>query len=353
MAGLRFDKVTKLYGKDVVGIKDVSFEAVDGSFLVLVGPSGCGKSTTLRLIAGLERVTSGRIYIGDKLVNDLTPRQRDIAMVFQNYALYPHMTVYENMAFGLRMRKYSRDEIDRRVKEAAKILQMESLLGRYPRALSGGQRQRVAVGRSIVREPKLFLFDEPLSNLDAKLREEMRAELLRLHTRLNATIVYVTHDQIEAMTMGTQIVVLNEGRVQQIADPLTLYNRPANLFVAGFIGSPTMNFIQGRIEKGDFICEEFVLKGVASSSISSSSVTLGVRPEDVKLRRDEGIARAEIEIIETLGSELYLYVKVGTGSTLVVKSPATTGFTRGESIAVELMREKLHFFDGETGERIL
>jgi multiple sugar transport system ATP-binding protein len=251
MAKVRLEHVWKRFGK-VVAVKDFNLETEDGEFVVFVGPSGCGKTTTLRMIAGLEEISEGRIYIGDRLVNDVPPKDRDIAMVFQNYALYPHMNVYENMAFGLRLRRYPKDEIDRRVKEAARILKIEHLLNRKPRELSGGQRQRVAMGRAIVREPKVFLMDEPLSNLDAKLRVEMRAEIAKLQRRLGVTTIYVTHDQVEAMTLGHRIVVMKDGEIQQVDTPLNLYDFPANRFVAGFIGSPSMNFIRAHVEaQGD------------------------------------------------------------------------------------------------------
>ena len=359
MLKLELLNVCKIYDGDVIGISDVNIQCKEEDFLVLVGPSGCGKSTTLRLIAGLERITSGEIYISGKLVNNLTPKERDISMVFQDYALYPHMTVYQNMAFGLKMRKYSKDDIAQKVANASRILQLDKLLDRYPRALSGGQRQRVALGRAIVRDPQLFLFDEPLSNLDAKLREEMRAEILRLHAKLNATIVYVTHDQIEAMTMGTLIVVLDKGIIQQIADPLTLYNRPVNKFVAGFIGSPTMNFIEGELMEGKFVSPYFSLpdirddnsinKGLKSLALS---VTMGVRPEDIIIHKKEGVTSGEVEIVETLGSELYVYVLLNNDKRLVIKSPANNLVKRGDKVYLKFDRNKLHFFDKLTEQRI-
>src|SRR5579859_2814965 len=294
MAKVTLKNVGKIYGSNVVAVNNVNIEIADKEFLVLVGPSGCGKSTTLRMVAGLEELSGGEIRIDDVLVNDVPPKDRDIAMVFQNYALYPHMTAYENMAFGLRLRKYPKEEIKQRVYEAANILGIQELLNRRPKELSGGQRQRVAVGRAIVRKPKVFLFDEPLSNLDAKLRVQMRAEISKLHTRLQATMIYVTHDQAEAMTMGDRICVMKDGNIMQVAEPLELYNRPANLFVAGFIGSPSMNFFKGRMRRaGDFL--DFVEDNAAGTPLTlrlpgalaakaavlaDKPVILGLRPED-------------------------------------------------------------------------
>src|SRR5690606_33335791 len=297
MAEVVLKNVTKVYEGGNVAAKDVNIEVKDKEFIVLVGPSGCGKSTTLRMIAGLEEITSGDLYINNKRVNDVSPKDRDIAMVFQNYALYPHMTVYENMAFGLKLRKFSKQEIKERVDEAARILGLEPYLDRKPKALSGGQRQRVAVGRAIVRKPKVFLFDEPLSNLDAKMRVQMRTEITKLHQRLQATMIYVTHDQVEAMTMGDRIVVMKDGIVQQNDVPLALYNEPTNLFVAGFLGSPPMNFVQGTVEdvKGKLTFKEMD-KGSVSIPLTliktageyiGKPVTLGIRPEHLSfLPRD-------------------------------------------------------------------
>lgn len=349
MANLRLENVTKIYEKNVVGVKGISIDVPHGSFLVVVGPSGCGKSTLLRLIAGLEKLTTGKIFIDGVLVNDLSPKERNIAMVFQDYALYPHMTVRENMGFGLRMRGVEGKEIERRVLLAAKILQIEHLLDRKPGALSGGQRQRVALGRAIVREPSLFLFDEPLSNLDAKLREEMRLELLRLHDRLNATVVYVTHDQIEAMTMGTSIAVLNKGELQQLADPLTLYNKPENLFVAGFIGSPTMNFVNGELLDGRFVSADLELDLPGDFATFRGKVTLGMRPEDIV--PGEGNFEGVIEVMETLGSEVYLYLRL-VQSTLVVRTKPNANFKKGTKIKFNINMGKIHLFDSATGKRI-
>ena len=290
MAEVILKNVRKVYDKDVVAVDDANIEIKDKEFVVLVGPSGCGKSTTLRMIAGLEEISGGDIYIDGTLVNDIPPKDRDIAMVFQNYALYPHMTVYQNMAFGLKLRKYPKDEIDARVQEAADILGIQDLLERKPKALSGGQRQRVAVGRAIVRKPKVFLFDEPLSNLDAKLRVQMRAEISKLHTRLEATMIYVTHDQTEAMTMGDRIVVMKDGRVQQIDAPLSLYNETVNQFVAGFIGSPSMNFISGKLAANGegLVFDEGNIKIALPASYNDQlgdhkdqEVVMGIRPEDI------------------------------------------------------------------------
>ena len=312
MAKVSVQNVYKIYpgdkGQDVTAVKDVSLEIADREFVVLVGPSGCGKSTTLRMIAGLEEISKGDIYIGDKRVNDVAPKDRDIAMVFQNYALYPHMSVYDNLAFGLKLRKFPKPEIKKRVVDAASILGIESLLDRKPKALSGGQRQRVAVGRAIVRQPKVFLFDEPLSNLDAKMRVQMRTEITKLHQRLQATMIYVTHDQVEAMTMGDRIVVMNEGVVQQNDAPLTLYNEPVNLFVAGFLGSPPMNFISGTLKQdGEKIRFSEIEGGTidvafpaterpAAREFIGKEMILGIRPEDLEVatfsRKGRQIARS-------------------------------------------------------------
>ena len=308
MAQVTLKDVTKVYDGDVLAVEQADFQIPDESFTVLVGPSGCGKSTILRMIAGLEEITEGNIYIDDERINDTPPKDRDIAMVFQNYALYPHMTVYKNMAFGLKLRKYPKAEIEQRVNEAAEILSISHLLNRKPKHLSGGERQRVAVGRAIVRHPKVFLFDEPLSNLDAKLRVQMRMEISRLHDRLNATIVYVTHDQVEAMTMGDQIIVLNEGKIQQIADPGTLYHKPANQFVGGFIGTPPMNFIETHIVSNGstptlrFESFEVELNSHLQSALtklSGDAVTLGIRPEDIHLG-ETGLLIASFSLQATL-----------------------------------------------------
>ncbi len=315
MARLQLNKVTKIYDKNVYAAKDLSFEVCDKEFAVLVGPSGCGKTTALRLIAGLEELTSGEIYIDGSCVNDFSPKDRNVAMVFQNYALYPHMNVFDNMAFGLKMRKYPKNEIKKRVNETAVILGIDDLLARKPKQLSGGQRQRVAVGRAIVRQPKLFLFDEPLSNLDAKLRVQMRAELSRLHRKLQATIIYVTHDQIEAMTLGQKIIVIKDGEIQQVADPGELYREPKNSFVAGFIGTPPMNFMTGRIKrKGKEIIfenEDIVLKlNRKFVKYVGQEMTIGIRPTDFSTKKGSTI-KITIDVVEPLGNEHYIYGRRG------------------------------------------
>jgi multiple sugar transport system ATP-binding protein len=356
MAEVVLKKVCKVFEKSVVAVDDVNIEIKDREFVVLVGPSGCGKSTTLRMIAGLEEISSGEVYIDGLLVNEIAPKDRDIAMVFQNYALYPHMTVYQNMAFGLKLRKYPKEEIDTRVREAAEILGIEDLLERKPKALSGGQRQRVAVGRAIVRKPKVFLFDEPLSNLDAKLRVQMRVELKKLHERLQTTIIYVTHDQVEAMTMGDRIVVMKDGLKQQVGPPLELYFHPANKFVAGFIGSPAMNFIEG-----DFFSEAGVLyfQGPAMKlkipadhaarlkGYPEKRVIFGVRPED--LPEAPCAAPGEtfdvtVEVMEPLGSEVYLDVKAAEHSLIARAEPKTRAKPHAR-LCLRPNMANIHFFD--------
>ncbi len=355
--------VTKVYPGDVLAVKTASLEVADKEFVVLVGPSGCGKSTILRMIAGLEEVTAGDIYVDGERINDVPPKDRDIAMVFQNYALYPHMTVYSNMAFGLRLRRYSKSEIEKRVKEAAEILGITQLLDRKPRALSGGERQRVAVGRAIVRQPKVFLFDEPLSNLDAKLRVQMRAEISKLHTRLQATMIYVTHDQTEAMTMGDRIIVLNEGVIQQIDDPLSLYHYPANRFVAGFIGSPPMNFVEGALqqEAGSlfFKSDGFSLKipdqmHEPLQQHGATEVTFGIRPEDILGRDvpDDASADARVEVVEPLGSEIILYLLVGE-RTLVGKVDSTIHPDPNTDLRIGFDMSRCHFFGTKDGQAIV
>jgi len=366
MARVTLKNVTKKF-KDVVAVDNISIDIEDKEFAVLVGPSGCGKSTTLRAIAGLEEVTSGEIYIGDRMVNDIPPKDRDIAMVFQNYALYPHMDVYNNMAFGLKLRKYPRAEIDERVHEAAAILGIEKLLKRRPKELSGGQRQRVALGRAIVRKPKVFLFDEPLSNLDAKLRVAMRGEISKLHNRLEATIIYVTHDQIEAMTMASRIFILNEGRLQQAGPPLDVYQSPGNQFVAGFIGSPAMNFFSGTINKKDSLylidTGSFQVKlplqfHQAISSYDGKKATFGVRPEDFhdiefypEASQDNTI-KAKIELIEPLGDEVLFYLISGKNQ-IVAKLDSRTSKKVGEEMKVALDMTKTHIFDPESEETVV
>lgn len=346
MAGIQLTGITKRYENGFVAVKDVCFEINDGEFMVLVGPSGCGKSTTLRMIAGLEDVTAGDLFIGEQRVNDMEPGDRDIAMVFQNYALYPHMSVRQNMSFGLKMRGESKQVIAQRVTEAARILSIEPLLDKRPAELSGGQRQRVAVGRAIVRKPAAFLFDEPLSNLDAKLRVQMRTELSRLHQQLTTTTVYVTHDQVEAMTLGDRIVVMKDGVIQQIDTPLNLYNLPANRFVASFIGSPSMNFVDGKIEDGVFKSEgvSYSLPSV-NSSVDSESVTIGFRPED--LTTDEqlpSLLNANVDVVERLGHETFVYFDL-EGSKMVARIRGDLQTVPGDSMALRLPPEKIHLFD--------
>jgi multiple sugar transport system ATP-binding protein len=359
MAQVLMKNLNKKYD-EVHAVKDVNLNIRDKEFVVLVGPSGCGKSTTLRMVAGLEEITGGEIVIGDRVVNDLPPKDRDIAMVFQNYALYPHMTVYDNMAFGLKMRKFAKAEIEKRVREAAEILGIQELLKRKPRQLSGGQRQRVAVGRAIVRHPQVFLFDEPLSNLDAKLRVQMRVELKRLHDRLETTAIYVTHDQVEAMTLGDRVVVMKDGWVQQVGEPLELYGKPANRFVAGFIGSPAMNLMEATIaEAGGTMWAE---AGPARVQVPADRtdrlrpykgqhVTLGVRPEDLRLASGSDpagyVLDAVVDVVEPLGSEILLDVKVGASSVVARVEPSVRVKVH-EPIRLALAPERLHFFDAKT-----
>lgn len=365
MARVALSNVKKVYEGGVVAVHGLDLEVQDREFVVLVGPSGCGKTTTLRMIAGLEEVTEGTITIGGRVVNDVAPKDRDIAMVFQNYALYPHMTVFENMAFGLKLRRYPRKEVAERVREAAAILGIESLLDRKPKALSGGQRQRVALGRAIVRKPLVFLFDEPLSNLDAKLRVQMRTEISKLHQRLEATMIYVTHDQTEAMTMADRIVLMKDGYVQQIASPLEIYSQPANMFVAGFIGSPAMNFFEGVVQerRGSLI---FTGGGVTLSlplpwrsllkSRRGQSVVLGIRPED--LSRSKGTAgngtlRARVEIVEPMGNELFVYFTTqGSGTQHIARIDTSWQPEVGRKVSFEMNLRKVHFFDRTTGEAL-
>jgi multiple sugar transport system ATP-binding protein len=350
--------LNKKYDNGFHAVKDVDLEIRDKEFLVLVGPSGCGKTTTLRMVAGLEEITSGEILIGDRVVNELPPMDRDIAMVFQNYALYPHKTVFDNMAFGLQMRRYSQDEVKKRVREAAEILGIEVLLERKPRQLSGGQRQRVAVGRAIVRHPQVFLFDEPLSNLDAKLRVQMRVELKRLHERLETTAIYVTHDQVEAMTLGTRVVVMKDGRVQQIGEPLELYGRPANKFVAGFIGSPAMNFVEVAISgSGEALWAEAAglrirVPQEMSTRVRSQSgqrLTLGVRPEAVRIANgvDDYSFATAVDVLEPLGNEILLNFRAG-GVPMVARVDPGVRVKAHDNIRLALDPERLHFFDAKT-----
>jgi multiple sugar transport system ATP-binding protein len=359
------EKASKEQEKDAV--KNVSLTCEDKEFIVMVGPSGCGKSTTLRLIAGLEELSQGEIYIDDKLVNDIPPKDRDIAMVFQNYALYPHMTSFENMAFGLKLRKLAKEDIQQRVYEAAEILKIKHLLNRKPKQMSGGERQRVAVGRAIVRKPKVFLFDEPLSNLDAELRVEMRAEIKRLHARLQATMIFVTHDQTEAMTLGDRIVVLKDGMIQQIADPITLYDQPVNKFVAKFIGQHRMNFIEGRIiKKGDklfFAEKNFTIKVhpdhvPALESYVDKEIVFGARPEDIYDKiyasnaSPDNTITATIEVVEPLGAEALLYLTTGK-TPFVARVDEYDQMVINQDIDLVLDISKCHYFSKETEETIV
>lgn len=358
MAEVLLKDITKIYDGGVKAVDKVNIEVKDREFVVLVGPSGCGKSTTLRMIAGLEDISDGDLLIGGKRMNDEAPKDRDIAMVFQNYALYPHMSVYDNMAFGLRIRKFPKAEIDARVKEAAQILDIEELLERKPKALSGGQRQRVAVGRAIVRKPKVFLFDEPLSNLDAKLRVQMRAEISSLHTRLNATMVYVTHDQTEAMTMGDRIVVMKSGIIQQIGTPLKLYNDPINRFVAGFIGSPPMNIAAADIveEGGKLVAKEEGMTVIIPKNREDiirpyvgKKVLMGIRSEDLKFTKKPEASNlvAEVSVIEPLGNETHLYLDTKEAQ-LIARSQPENEFQVGDKVNFTPGVDKMQFFDIET-----
>ena len=374
MAEVVLKKVEKTYPNGFKAVHGIDLDIKDGEFMVFVGPSGCAKSTTLRMVAGLEEITGGEIWIGDKMVNDLPPKDRGIAMVFQNYALYPHMTVYENMAFGLRMAKTPKDEIDRRVREAAEKLEITQLLDRKPKEMSGGQRQRVAVGRAIVRKPDVFLFDEPLSNLDAKLRVSMRVKITQLHKQLkaegqNATMIYVTHDQVEAMTMGDRICVLNYGKIMQVDTPLNLYHKPANKFVAGFIGSPSMNFIEGFIEENDhgiiFIFKNgkyLVLTeemGEKAKSYIGKKVILGIRPENIgnKITHPEGkkinFLQGEISVVEHMGNEEFIYFNLdGVEFTSRIEARKSENLKYGQTGEFYFNIKRAHIFDAETEENI-
>jgi len=352
MAEVALRNVVKRFD-NVEAVRSINLDIPDNEFVVLVGPSGCGKSTTLRMIAGLEELTSGDIFIGGEIVNDLPPKDRDIAMVFQNYALYPHMSVFENMSFGLKLRKFAKAEIKKRVDNAARILDITELLDRKPKALSGGQRQRVAMGRAIVRNPKVFLFDEPLSNLDAKLRVQMRTEIKALHQRLKTTTVYVTHDQIEAMTMADKIVVMHDGLVEQIGAPLDLYDRPDNLFVAGFIGSPAMNFLKGTV-RANGAAELEGPAGVrlplaAPAAWAGRAVTCGIRPEHFSLAEDG--AAAEIQVIEPTGAEIQVVARLG-GEEVVAVFRERHQFKPGDQIRLKPDPRLMHLFDAETGKRL-
>ncbi|MTI68191.1 MAG: sn-glycerol-3-phosphate ABC transporter ATP-binding protein UgpC [Firmicutes bacterium] len=370
MADLTFKGVEKIYPGNVKAVDDFNLKIRDKEFVVLVGPSGCGKSTTLRMVAGLEEISDGELYIGDKLVNDIPPKNRDIAMVFQNYALYPHMSVYDNMAFGLKLRKQPKKEIDKKVKEAAKILGISDLLNRKPKALSGGQRQRVALGRAIVREPKVFLMDEPLSNLDAKLRVQTRTEISKLHKKLQTTFIYVTHDQTEAMTMGDRIVIMKDGIIQQAATPQQVYESPANVFVGGFIGSPQMNFMNMSLE-GDSSKECFLVsknikikvpegkaKILKEKGYLGKDIIMGIRPEDmhdetvfIESSKDS-VVKAEVEVTEMMGSETYLYVDI-EGNKMIARVDGRSKAKHGDIIKLAIDKNRMHLFDKETEKAIL
>lgn len=354
MATVCLKNVRKVFDETTVAVSDFSLEVADGEFVVLVGPSGCGKSTTLRMIAGLEEATDGEIFIDEILANPLPPKDRDIAMVFQNYALYPHMTVYENLAFGLKLRKIAKDEIDERVRDAADILGIGDLLDRRPAALSGGQRQRVAVGRAIVRKPKVFLFDEPLSNLDARLRVQMRTEISKLHTQLDATMIYVTHDQVEAMTMGDRLVVMDAGEIQQVGAPVDLYHNPGNRFVAGFIGSPAMNFVDGRVIQHEglvFDAEDLKVHLPDRFGVSvDRNVTLGIRPEHIRCEAKTDVM-ATVDVVEPMGSETYVYLSVDDQQ-MVARLPGDRYPRVGERVGVVFDVDAIHLFDRETGGRV-
>ncbi len=360
MAEVTLENVTKVYPGDVVAISDVNLNVADMELVVLVGPSGCGKSTTLRIIAGLEQATRGNVKIGGHTVNQVPPKDRDIAMVFQNYALYPHMTVYKNMAFGLKLRKYPRQEVEKRVSEAAALLGIQDLLDRKPRALSGGQQQRVALGRAIVRQPAAFLFDEPLSNLDAKLRVEMRAELSRLHHRLGTTMIYVTHDQVEAMTLGDRIAVMHEGVIQQLDTPLVLYNRPVNRFVAGFLGTPPMNFLHGRLEGGDdkILFNEGSARlelprwaKYGAEALSGREAVFGARPEDISIAQGPGAMQAKVNVVEPLGNEMIVHLSTQYHD-LICKAPSDKHIAVDNEVSLIFDIDKTHLFDPEAGNNV-
>ena len=355
MAQVHLKNITKTYGsgaKSVAVIHGISIDIDDGEFIVMVGPSGCGKSTLLRMVAGLEEITGGDIVIGDRVVNNLEPKDRDIAMVFQNYALYPHMSVYENMAYGLKIRRFSKEDIDLRVQKAASILELGALLQRTPRQLSGGQRQRVAMGRAIVREPAVFLFDEPLSNLDAKLRVQMRLEIQKMHRALGTTSLYVTHDQVEAMTLGQRMIVMNGGRAEQIGTPAEVYGRPATTFVASFIGSPPMNLLHGKAVAGN----SFQLEGNGAVSLpagvavpAQADCILGIRPEHLQLGRP-GL-EMEVEMVESLGADLLVHTRAGSQS-LVIRAPAGTPVAAGQRVSAGFEAGAVHWFDAATTQRL-
>src|SRR3989440_207086 len=352
MASVSYENVTKRFAGDTLAVNNLSLEVKDTEFMVLVGPSGCGKSTALRMLAGLEDITEGEIKIGDRIVNDVPPRDRDIAMVFQSYALYPHMTVYDNMAFGLKMRGTDRSEIDRRVRDAARILELDPLLKRKPRQLSGGQRQRVALGRAIVREPQVFLLDEPLSNLDAKLRVQTRIELQKQHRALHATFIYVTHDQVEAMTMGDRIAVMKDGILQQVASPREIYDDPVNMYVAGFIGSPKMNLIPVTVSGRTARASTFALELPKAPGIEKA--VLGLRPEDLTEVPHEGFPQIEmnVEVVEGLGSDQFLYGKVG-GDDMIARLDPQFKVSVGDKVRLHVNMRRLHLFDVGTERAVL
>lgn len=367
MASITLKNIYKVYPGDVTAVNDFNLEIKDKEFLILVGPSGCGKSTTLRMIAGLEEITKGELYIGDKLVNDVAPKDRDIAMVFQNYALYPHMTVFKNMAFGLQLRKVPKKEIEAKVLEVAKSLDIEDYLERKPKALSGGQRQRVALGRAMVRDPQVFLLDEPLSNLDAKLRTAMRTEITMLHKRLGTTFVYVTHDQTEAMTMGDRIVVMKDGFIQQVDTPQNLYDKPINIFVAGFIGTPQMNFLPATVKKTQngfaamFEDSELPISSEQSNKAASyegKNITVGIRPEHMRIddiyanQPATGVIDADVDLAELMGSETYLYLTAHR-TKLIARVPARGKAQDDEHLKVAVDCTKMHLFDNDTGMAII
>lgn len=350
MARVVLKGITKIYPGNIVALKNINLEVESGEFFVLLGPSGCGKSTTLRIIAGLEEPTQGEIWIGDKKVNGIEPKDRDVAMVFQNYALYPHMTAFDNIAFPLKIRKIKKEEINKKVKEVAETLGIKHILSKKPRELSGGEQQRVALGRAMVREPKVFLFDEPLSNVDAKLRVEMRAELARLHKKLKITTVYVTHDQVEAMTLGERIAVMNNGEIVQVSSPVELYKNPENIFVASFIGSPSMNLIKGEIKNGVFLSNGFVLKNVPPKIFKRfKKIIVGIRPEDIQvsLKKKKNFLKAKVELVEHTGGESIAYLILGK-QRIVVKTKEEINLP---CVYIFPERKRLHFFD-ESGKRI-
>ncbi|MCR3760821.1 ABC transporter ATP-binding protein [Clostridium felsineum] len=368
MADLSLKHIYKIYDGEVTAVKDFNLDIADKEFIVFVGPSGCGKSTTLRMIAGLEEITKGELSIGGRVVNEVSPKDRDIAMVFQNYALYPHMTVYENMAFGLKLRKTPKDVINEKVKKAAEILDIAHLLDRKPKALSGGQRQRVAMGRAIVREPKVFLMDEPLSNLDAKLRVQMRTEIAKLHKNLQNTFIYVTHDQTEAMTLGTRIVVMKDGVIKQVDTPQNIYEKPKNLFVAGFIGSPQMNFVDSKvsensgkvvvyIDNDEIPVPEDFGKILKDKGYIGKNVTVGIRPENMDddaefiEKHKEAVIEAKVEVTELMGAETYIYLSKGNAS-FTVRVDGASRAKAGDKIKIGIDTSKLHVFDKETEETV-